>query len=107
MEVWDRSTAVNPSSPSDQAQCGPAPKPLFELWAPSHSGRLQLSSSGLLAVAALMGDVHVCNYYIALYMLTFSWGIICERLEKLGTVFRNVYQFYEKSTSSNYPDYTI
>ena len=63
MEVWDRSTAVNTFSPSDQTQQGgPAPKPLFELWAPSHSGKLQLSSSGLLAMPALMGDVHVCLF---------------------------------------------
>ena len=71
MEVWDRSTAVNPSSPSDQAQRGPAPKPLFELWAPSHFGRLQLSSSGLLAVAALMGDVHVRTCFVTQYCIHF------------------------------------
>ena len=56
LELWDRTTAL-PSS--DQTQQGGPAKPVFELWAPSHSGKLQLSSSGLLAVSAMMGDVYV------------------------------------------------
>jgi len=59
LEIWDRATALSLPHPPDPTQQGSPAKPIFELWAPSHSGKLQLSSSGLLAVSAIMGDVYV------------------------------------------------
>ena len=50
IEIWD------PAKPDQQAQ--PA-SPLLVLWAPHQSERMQLSSSGLLALEAWGGDAHV------------------------------------------------
>lgn len=64
LEVWDTKAAVEVQQKKQSAESAPtaAAKPVYVLWAPSHSCRLmQLSSSNLLAVPGRIGDVHVSD----------------------------------------------
>lgn len=71
LEVWDPKAAVEEAQqgrPGEQAAesaattiaATAAAKPLYVLWAPSHSCQMmQISSAHLLAVPGRIGDVHV------------------------------------------------
>ena len=59
IEIWDltkQARLVDQASPVGSLDC------LMELWAPFHSGEMQLSSSGLLSLEAGGGDVHVSEH---------------------------------------------
>ena len=63
LEVWDTKAAAEVQQKKQSAESAPtAAKPMYVLWAPSHSCHLmQLSSLNLLAVPGRIGDVHVSD----------------------------------------------
>ena len=65
LEVWDPKSAIEAqqrSKQSGESALSSATKPLYVLWAPSHSCHMmKMSSSHLLAVPGRIGDVHVSN----------------------------------------------